>query len=143
MSFVLDASVTLLWFAPQTNSQGVGYAQRVLIAMKTGQAMVPGIWGLEVANVIARLQSRAVVTEAETQRFLGLLSRLDIAPDPATAIHALGQTLDLARRYKLSAYDAAYLQLALRTGLPLATLDNELGRAANHAGVKVFAGNPV
>lgn len=67
---------------------------------------------------------------------------LNITADPATVSHALPETLNLARRYKLSCYDAAYLELALRAGLPLATLDADLEKAAKKAGVKRFEARP-
>ena len=138
MNFVLDASVVLLWLAPQTNPSGAEYAEAVLIALKTSKAVVPSLLALETANVVAKLESKGLVSEADSQRFINLLGKLDIETDQATAIHALGDTLNLARRYKLSAYDAAYLELALRTGLPLATLDSDLAKAAATAGVHTF-----
>jgi len=76
--------------------------------------------------------------EARTQAFVAALRRLSVVTDKATASHALGETLGLARRYNLSAYDAAYLELALRENLPLATLDADLEKAARKAGVKRF-----
>ena len=137
MSFVLDNSVAMLWLVPETNSVGVDYARKVLEALKGSQALVLSLWALEAANVIAKVEAKGVVTEAESQRFIALLARLPIVTDQATATHALGDTLYLARRYKLSAYDAAYLELALRAGLPLATLDAELAKAATAAGAKL------
>lgn len=83
--------------------------------------------------------AEGVVSEADSQRFIALLGRLNVTVDRDTASHALGDTLSLARRYRLSAYDAAYLELALRTGLPLATLDASLAKAASAAGVPLFA----
>lgn len=138
MKFVLDASVALLWLVPETNPAGVDYASATLNALKESQALVPSLLALEVANVVAKVESRSIVTEADSQRFITLLGRLNVVTDQATAAHALGDTLNLARRYKLSAYDAAYLELALRTGLPLATLDANLAQAATTAGVQVF-----
>lgn len=138
MNFVLDASVALLWLAPETNPAGTNYAAATLMALKQSQAIVPSLLALEVANVVAKLESRGIVNEAESQRYIALLGRLNITTDQATAAHALGDTLNLARRYKLSAYDAAYLELALRTGLPLATLDADLAKAATTAGVSIF-----
>ena len=138
MSFVLDASVALLWLMPETNEAGVDYASSALKALRKSQALVPSLWALEVANVVAKVESKGIVMEADSQRFIALLGRLNILTDQATAAHALGDTLNLARRYKLSAYDAAYLELALRTGLTLATLDADLARAATTAGVPVF-----
>ena len=78
------------------------------------------------------------LTEADTQRYLALLGRLNIAIDSATAKQALGDTLNLARRHRLSAYDAAYLELALREGLPLTTLDTDLAEAAKAAGAQTL-----
>ena len=138
MSFVLDASVALLWLVPQTNPAGVDYASAALKALKESQAIVPSLMTLEVANVVAKVEFKGLVAEADSQRFLALLGRLNIVTDQATAAHALGDTLNLARRYKLSAYDAAYLELALRKGLPLATLDANLAKAATTAGVPIF-----
>ena len=138
MSFVLDASVALLWLAPDTNPAGVEYASAVLETLKESQALAPSLWPLEVGNVVAKLEARNIVTEADSQRFIVLLGQLHIVTDPATAGRALGETLGLARRYKLSVYDAAYLELALRTGYPLATLDASLAKAAALAGVPAF-----
>jgi predicted nucleic acid-binding protein len=138
MRFVLDASVALLWLVPGTNPAGVDYAEATLVALKDAQALVPSLWALEVANVVAKLETKTIVTEADSQRYVALLGQLPIVTDPATATHALGDTLNLARRYRLSAYDAAYLELALRTGLPLATLDAGLAKAAATAGVQIL-----
>lgn len=138
MNFVLDASVALLWLVPQTNPGGVDYADGALTALKVSQAVVPSLFALETANVVAKVESKGIVTEADSQRFITLLGRLNILTDPATSSHALGDTLNLARRYKLSAYDAAYLELALRTGLALATLDTNLAKTCASAGVAIF-----
>ena len=138
MNFVLDASVALLWLVPETNRAGIDYADGTLKALKESRAVVPSLFALEVANVVAKLESKRLVTEADAQRFIALLGRLNIVTDQATAAHALGDTLNLARRYKLSAYDAAYLELALRTGSSLATLDAGLVKAARVAGVPIF-----
>ena len=138
MSFVLDASVALLWLVPETNPAGVDYASATLKALKESQAIVPSLLTLEVANVVAKVEFKGLVAEADSQRLLALLGRLNIVTDQATAAHALGDTLNLARHYKLSAYDAAYLELALRKGLPLATLDANLAKAATTAGVPIF-----
>lgn len=138
MNFVLDASVALLWLAPATNPAGAAYAAAALTALKQSQAVAPSLLALELANVVAKLESKGLVTEAASQRYIALLGRLNVSIDPSTADHALGATLNLARRYKLSAYDAAYLELALRTGLPLATLDANLAKAATNSGGSLF-----
>ena len=90
--------------------------------------------GLEIATVVVKVESRGIVTETDAQRFIALLERLNIVTDQATAAHALGDTFHPARRFKLSAYATAYLELALRTGPPLATLDADLTQAASTAG---------
>ena len=138
MSFVLDNSVTMRWFFGDGKPQELAYAGKVLDAMKKTNAHVPVTWGLEVANVIARAEAKDLVTEARSGAFLEMLEGVDIEVDAATFAHALSDTLQLARRHKLSAYDASYLELALRLGLPLATLDEDLQKAAKKAGVKKF-----
>ncbi len=138
MNLVLDASVALPWLAPQTNPAGIDYAASTLKALRQSQAVAPSLFALEIANVVTKLEYKEVVTEADSQRYIAVLERLDITVDQATAAHALGDTLNLARRYKLSAYNAAYLELTLRTGLPLATLDAGLAKAATTAGVSIF-----
>jgi predicted nucleic acid-binding protein len=96
---------------------------------------VPAIWSLEVANVLARAESRGLITEAQSRAFLALLAALPIQLEPVSADAPFGVILDLARRYRLSAYDAAYLELALRTQSPLASIDRALRSAAASAGV--------
>lgn len=139
MSFVLDNSVTMRWFFGDGLPQDMAYAAQVLEAMSDTGARVPATWGLEVSNVIARAEARELVTVAHSEAFLGLLGDLEIEADDATYSHALSGTLDLARRYRLSAYDASYLELALRARLPLATLDGDLRKAAAKAGVPRFS----
>lgn len=142
MSFVLDASVTMSWLLPGGRPAARAYALKVLEAMKQARtrALVPVTWGLEVANVIARAEAKGLLTEAQSEAFLELLQALGIAADPATFSWALSDTLQVARRHRLSSYDASYLELAMREGLALATLDEDLHKAAGKAGVKRFAG---
>jgi predicted nucleic acid-binding protein len=110
----------------------------VLDALKKDSALVPVTWGLEVANVIAKAEAKTLVTEARSGAFLEMLEGIDIEVDTSTFAHALSDTLQLARRYKLSAYDASYLELALRKGVSLATLDVDLLIATKKVGVKKF-----
>lgn len=138
MSFVLDNSVAMCWLLNDGRPAVVSRALKILEALKTTSAVVPSLWALEAANVVAKAEAKGWVTESRTQAFVSTLLRLNIVTDHATASHALSETLNLARRYKLSAYDAAYLELALRMGLPLATLDTDLEKAARKAGVKRF-----
>jgi predicted nucleic acid-binding protein len=127
------------WFFGGGKPQELSYAAKVLDAMKTASAIVPVTWGLEVANVIARAEARGLVTEARSETFLEMMEGMDIEADAVTFDHAMSHTLQLARRYKLSAYDASYLELSMRLGLPLATLDQDLQKAAKKTGVKRFS----
>ena len=139
MRFVLDASVTLTWLLKDAGERSEAYAFEVLkqIRSPATEIHVPAVWGLEIANVIARSEAKGNLTEAQSERFLEVLNAAPILIDAATAAHALAETLQLARRHRLSAYDASYLELALRAGLPLATLDEALRKAAAKAGVRL------
>ena len=139
MRFVLDASVTLTWLLKDAGERSNAYAFGVLkqIRSSTTEIHVPAIWGLEIANVIARSEAKGNLTEAQSESFLEVLNSAPVLIDAATATHALSATLQLARRYRLSSYGASYLELALRAGLPLATLDEALNKAATKAGVKL------
>lgn len=140
MKLVLDASVTMTWLLGDATASDQAYASTVLAAMAHPEttATVPVTWGLEVANVLARSEARGFTNEAQSEAFLEMLDGMAIEPDSATFTNALSTTLQLARRYGLSAYDASYLEVALRAGLPLATLDDELTRAARKAGARIF-----
>ncbi|HEY6455754.1 MAG TPA: type II toxin-antitoxin system VapC family toxin [Steroidobacteraceae bacterium] len=137
MRFVLGASVALSWLLRDVEAPEASYAFAVLKAVRTGgfTASVPMTWGLEIANVLARAERKDQVTEAQSESFIEMLRAMRIEADSATFTQALTDTLQLARRHRLSSYDASYLELALRAGLPLATLDEELRRAAQRAGV--------
>jgi len=138
LSFVLDNSVSMRWLFGDGKAQDIAHADSVLERLKQTGAIVPMTWGLEVAHVLARAEARAVVTEAQSGTFLKLLEGMDITADTATFQYALSDTLQLARRFRLSSYNASYLELALRLGLPLATLDETLLKAAEKAGVEKF-----
>ena len=139
MSLVLDNSVTMRWFFGDGMPADRAYAAAVAHALRQDSALVPTIWSLEVANVLCRAEARGLVNQDRSDEFLRLLRAMRISSDPETARHALGDTLTLARAHALSAYDAAYLELALRQQLPLATLDVALRQACGRAGVTVFA----
>lgn len=140
MNFVLDASVTMSWLLADAKPADQRYAASVLAGLAENDiaAGVPVTWGLEIANVVARTEARGLVTEAQSEAFLEMLAGIRIRADAATFPRALVETLSLARRYALSSYDASYLELALRLGLPLATLDSALLKAARKAGISRF-----
>jgi len=136
MRFVFDNSVVMRWLLNDGGEERLAYAAKVLdlLAQENGEALVPGVWSLEVANVLVKAQAKGLVSEARASAFVGLLAEMAITVDISTAARALGDTLQLARRFKLSSYDAAYLELALREGLPLATLDADLQSAMKQVG---------
>jgi predicted nucleic acid-binding protein len=135
IQFVLDGSVTMAWFFKDELN---AYADAVRDALVGAQAVVPTLWPLEVANTIAVGERRKRSTPAQAATWLSILGTLPIVVDSETATRAWGETLSLARAQKLSAYDAAYLELAMRLGLPIATLDDQLRAAAKAVGVNLF-----
>ncbi len=134
-NFVLDGSVTMVWgFEDEADE----YAEAILERMPDLQAHVPSLWPLEVANALLVGERRCRITSAETARFLAILGAFPITVDDQTVAHAWTDTLHLARAHNLSSYDAAYLELAIRLGLPLAALDGKLKTAAGAMGVPFF-----
>lgn len=130
--FVLDNSVVMAWcFEDEANA----YTSAILESMVASEAWVPTIWPLEVANVLLAGERKGRTTEARARRFIALLDALPIRVDSATSQYALSGIRTLAREQQLSAYDAAYLELAMREGVPLATQDKALRRAATACGV--------
>ena len=132
---VLDASVALTWCF---KNEATVAADRVLERLAAEAASVPAIWHLEIANVLALSERRGRITSAGSAEFIELLETLEIVVDEETATRALGRVLDLAREERLTAYDAAYLELAMRLGIPLASKDGDLCDAAERLGVSVF-----
>ena len=136
-NFVLDGSVTMVWgFEDEADE----YAEAILERMPDLQAHVPSLWPLEVANALLVGERRRRITSAETARFLAILGAFPITVDDQTVAHAWSDTMHLARAHNLSSYDAAYLELAIRLGLPLAALDGKLKTAAGAMGVPLFEG---
>lgn len=133
---VLDASVTMAWCYPDEHRS---YAYAVLDFLDNGVAVVPSLWRLEVANALLIGERRFRLSPADVKRFFELLNGLPIHIDTETGSRAFAETLALGRIHKLSTYDAAYLELAMREGLELATLDDQLKKAAKGAGVGVWS----
>jgi predicted nucleic acid-binding protein len=134
-SFVLDGSVSMAW---HFKDEADAYADAIAARFPGAQAMVPTIWPLEVANAVLTGERRKRSTEAQATRWLSYLASLPITIDDESKLRAWSDVLSLARAHNLSAYDAAYLELALRRGLPLATLDNKLKAAATSIGIAEF-----
>ncbi len=100
--------------------------------------MVPALWHLEVGNVLIQAERRGRIAAADLAARINLLAKLPLVTDDETTLRALSQILSLARAQRLTTYDATYLELAARCGLPLATKDQELQKAAGQLGVKVL-----
>jgi predicted nucleic acid-binding protein len=134
-SLVLDASAALCWCFEEEGSEA---ADRLLERLRMEPAVVPELWFLEVANSVALAERRQRITPADSAEFIALLEALHVEVDGETRARAFGAVLDLARRERLSAYDAAYLELAMRLGVPLASKDGPLCDAAERVGVSVI-----
>lgn len=132
-AFVLDCSVTATWLFPD---QGTPETEALLDRLGSEGALVPGIWHLEIGNVLVRAEGVKRIAKAKVATYLHLLRRLAIVTDTETDERALRETLLLARECSLSTYDAAYLELAMRRGVQLATLDRALIRAARYMQVE-------
>lgn len=135
MSFVLDSSATLAWIYAEETTEAV---QRIFSRLMASGAWVPALWRLEVANILEMGVRRGRHDAAFRDATLADLALLPIRLDPDTDQHAWSSTLRLAEQHRLTLYDAAYLELAVRRSLPLATLDRELRQAADAAGVNLL-----
>jgi predicted nucleic acid-binding protein len=127
VSFVLDASAALAWCFPDEHND---YAWAVLARVRDERAYVPTTWWLEMAQGLALAERRARIAAPDVSLLCAMLGELPIDTDRATADRALSDTLHLSRRLGVSAYDASYVELALRRRLPLATLDTSMIAAA-------------
>ena len=130
--FVVDASVTLSWCF---SDEGGALAEQTLDALQQDEVVVPAIWTLEVANVLLVAERRGRLTRADSEQFLALLENYPIIVDTHSAQAISGRILALGRDYGLSSYDAAYLELAMREGISLATTDAALLRAMSALGI--------
>jgi len=134
MPFVLDNSVVTGWYLPE---QETAYGQSVATRLESDKALVPTLWQLELANVLKTACTRGKLDLDTARQILDALGRLPIEIDTSPA-PGQRQLFELAMRYQLSSYDAAYLELAMRHGLPIATQDLHLKEAAMAAGVDVL-----
>ena len=133
--FVLDSSITLSWaFEDETDA----YAEAVADSLPGKQAVIPALWRLEVANALQSAIRRKRITAPYRDHSLAELTKLPITIDADTNVYAWTTTLRLAERFALTIYDSAYLELAQRRSLPLATLDAELREAAAALGITLL-----
>ena len=136
--FVLDNSVAMRWLLASPHQALQDYAHDVLRSMTKKAAIVPNLWHLEAANVLVVAERKADVEVSEVERFIAQLEELPISIDLQTSQRSFSQILSLARAYNLSSYDAAYLELAIRENLPLASLDKALMKAARKTDVRLY-----
>ena len=135
MSLVLDSSITLAWVYSEETTTPV---RQVFDRLSQSGAWVPGLWRLEVANVLEMSVRRGRHDARFRDAAIADLAQLPIQVDGETDRQAWGATLHLAARHQLTLYDAAYLELALRRTLPLATLDEDLRRAASSENIDLL-----
>jgi predicted nucleic acid-binding protein len=135
MSLVLDSSATLAWIYSDEVAEGV---RELFDTVADTGAFVPALWRLEVANSLTVAVRRGRIDAEFRRAALDDLTLLEITTDSHTDMHAWAETLQLADRFRLSMYDAAYLELAHRRGVPLATLDEDLSAAALGLGLRVL-----
>ena len=134
-TFVLDCSIAAAWLfedeaSPETDN--------LLERLREDGALVPTLWHLEVGNVLIQAEKRGRLTAAQISVRLELLANLPIVTDTETSPRAFREILTLARSQALTTYDAAYLELAIRCGVPLATQDKSCVRAAKAANLKTL-----
>ncbi len=134
MPFVLDNSVVTGWYIP---AQATPYAQTIATRLETDRAIVPALWQLEFANVLKTACTRGKLSLDNAREIVDTIAALPIELDSGLA-PSPRQLLELAMRYNLSSYDAAYLELAMRHGIPIACQDAKLKEAALQAGVVVL-----
>ena len=134
--FVIDNSVVMSWCFQDETSK---YADAVLGLLEQSTAYAPAIWPLEVSNVLLAAERRKRLSQADNSRFISLLFELPIIVEQEAPERMLSEILALAREYKLSSYDASYLDLAMRTGLPIATTDKNIMAAARKSNVPIVS----
>lgn len=135
MACVLDSAMALAWVLPGERSAAT---DAILDRVAGAGALVPVLWRLEVANVLLMAERRGRISGDQRVRALQAFGQLPIVDDPETGARAWAATTGLAVVWRLTVYDVAYLELALRTDLPLATLDRALAAAAIGTGVTVL-----
>lgn len=135
MPFVLDNSVVTGWYL---GDQASAYTDAIALKLQDDKALVPPLWQMELANVLKTACTKGKLPTTQARQILDVLAQLPIEVDAGPA-PGQRQLFELAMRYGLSSYDAAYLELAMRHGLPIATRDEQLKQAASAAGVDIVA----
>ncbi len=133
--YVLDCSVAITWFF---DDEFLGSTDALKETLRNGPVIVPMIWQMEIANVLWAAERKQRIKAYHSEKIRHIIGKLPIETDFASESNALGTLLELAREYEITVYDASYLELSLRHGIPLATLDKKLIAAAQRAGIPVL-----
>ena len=136
--FVMDNSVVMAWcFDDEASS----YTDAIQDLLAQNFAFVPSIWPLEVTNVLLVAERKKRISKAASGHFIAMLSQLPIVVDSNEPKRVFHDVLSLARQYKLTSYDASYIELAIRKGLPIASLDKAILKAAKDIQVPIMGAN--
>ena len=135
MPFVLDCSVALAWLLPDERGSP---ADDLADELQRSTAVVPAIWPYEVSNALLVAQRRARISDDDLRRMRRALAALPIEVEAVASDHVLSTVSDLGRRLEITSYDAAYVELAARRRLPLATLDDRLRKACTALKIEVL-----
>ena len=133
--FVLDASISLAWWL---DPEAQAFPHAVLESLETNEALAPSVWPLEVGNALLVAERRNKVTRTMTSEIIQRLQELPIIVEQESPHRMFSEIRTLAQRCQLTSYDASYLDLAMQHGIPLATLDAALIRAASECGVELY-----
>ena len=134
-AFVVDCSIAMAWLF---NDEATPKTEALLTRLTTETALVPAWWFIEITNVLAMAERKGRITPAQSDAFIADLGKLGIERDDEVPHRAFTYLLILCRRHRLTSYDAMYLDLALRRNLPLATLDDDLRKAAKKLGIRLL-----
>jgi predicted nucleic acid-binding protein len=134
-AFVLDCSIAMTWLFRE---EATPNTMALLGRLTYETALVPGLWFIEVTNVLALAERKRRITPAQSDAFIADIGKLSIERDDEAPSRAFTNLLPLCRTHRLTSYDAIYLELALRRDLPLATLDDDLRKTAKKLGVRLW-----
>jgi len=134
-AFVVDCSIAMAWLF---HDEATPKTAALLNRLATETALVPAWWLIEITNVLAMAERKGRITPPQSDAFIADLGKLGVERDGEAPDRAFTHLLSLCRRFRLTSYDAIYLDLAIRRSLPLATLDDDLRRAARKLGVSLL-----
>jgi predicted nucleic acid-binding protein len=135
-AFVVDCSVAMAWLF---HDEATPKTAALLRRLASETALVPDWWFIEITNVLALAERKGRIAQAQSDVFIADLGKLGIERDDEAPDRAFSNLLPLCRTHQLTSYDAIYLDLAIRRNLPLATLDDDLRRAAKKLGVRLLS----